>query len=166
MSEELLTAQLSIVVLTNHHTPQLLRLLTVASPSGDDKSYRGMLHRQTFSDLCWHRKKRTKAIAAFRSRRQNTESKAGFFKNKRPKWARQPHSGVYLENRDLGNCFQWTEVSNYPWTSARVPIIEAAYGTMCFYSGPDKFNACNPPPPHSPPEEATLGNQWDYVCLS
>lgn len=58
MSEELLAAQLSIVVLANHYTPQLLRLLMVALPSEDDKSYGGMLHRQTFSDLCLHRKKR------------------------------------------------------------------------------------------------------------
>lgn len=58
MSEELLAAQLAIVVLANHHTPQLLRLLTVASPSEDDKSYGGMRHHQTFSDLCLHRKKK------------------------------------------------------------------------------------------------------------
>lgn len=111
MSEELLAAQLSIVVLANHHTPQLLRLLTVASPSEDDKSYGGMRHRQTFSDLCLHgggKKKRPKPVAAFRPpvQRRKTESSAGFFKNKRPKLARQPHAGVYLENHVLGNCFQ------------------------------------------------------------
>lgn len=161
MSGELLAAQLSIVVLANHHTLQLLRLLTVASPSEDDKSYGGMRHRQTFSDLCLHRKKRNdQSLSQHLGHRcrDGRLSSAGFFKNKRPKLARQPHSGVYLENHVLGNCFQWTEVSNYPQASAKVPTIEAAYvvectvgeGWVCFYSGPDKLNAWKPPPSPAP----------------
>lgn len=114
MSEELLAAQLSIVVFTNHHTPPLLRLLTVASSSEDDKSYPGMLHRQTSPDLSVRRKKEKnktqkpndKSLSQHLGRRrrdgrlraQQDSSK----KNKRPKLARQPHSGVYLENHVLG----------------------------------------------------------------
>lgn len=134
MSEELLasTGQLVAVFHCNHNTARLLRLLTVDSASEDDKSYRELLHcwsslnRKPWAALRPPVQRRNRKLTPKAKAKQDSSKTSG--RNEQDK----PTVWVYLENRVLGNCFQWTEVSNYPQTSARVPTIEA-----CIWSGVD-----------------------------
>lgn len=122
------TGQLFTVVRCYHHTPRAAQTAAVASASEDDKSYWELLHR--WSSL--NRKPRPKTVQHSGcpcwgetedwERRQKQSS---ILQKQAAEMSKT--LGVYLENRVLGNCFQWTVVSNYAQTSARVPTIEAAY---------------------------------------
>lgn len=107
-------------------------------------------------------------------------SMAGCFSNRGTclKQTRRLHTGVYLESLVLDNCFQWTEVSNYPQASASVPTMGRLSGkgdgvgegwvgpAGPVSSGTDELRARNSPLPSAsqPPPLKGATNEIVFVC--